>query len=52
MCVFSYSWFFGVGIKLLYTIITQMYNFFTIVATFAPFFSLSRKLGGGSEMQN
>ena len=29
-----------------------MYNFFTIVTTFAPFFSLSRKLGGGSEMQN
>lgn len=29
-----------------------MYDFFTIVATFAPFFSLSRKLGGGSEMQN
>ncbi|CDA44173.1 unknown [Prevotella sp. CAG:5226] len=29
-----------------------MYDFFTIVTTFAPFFSLSRKLGGGSEMQN
>ena len=52
MCVFSYSWFFGGWIKLLYTIITQMYNFFTIVTTFAPFFSLSRKLGSGSEMQN
>lgn len=37
MCVFSYSWFFGVWIKLLYTIITQMYNFFTIVTTFATF---------------
>ena len=29
-----------------------MYDFFTIVATFAPFFSLSRKLGSGSDMQN
>ena len=29
-----------------------MYNFFTIVTTFVAFFSLSRKLGGGSEMQN
>lgn len=29
-----------------------MYNFFTIVTTFASFFSLSRKLGSGSDMQN
>ena len=29
-----------------------MYNFFTIVATFAAFIFASRKLGGGSEMQN
>ena len=29
-----------------------MYNFFTIVATFAAFIFAPRKLGGGSEMQN
>ncbi len=29
-----------------------MYNFFTIVTTFAAFIFASRKLGGGSEMQN
>ena len=49
MCVFSYSWFFGGWIKLLYTIITQMYNFFTIVATFATFIiafaQVRRRLG-------
>ena len=49
MCVFSYSWFFGGGwIKLLYTIITQMYNFFTIVTTFVAFiftFAQVRRLG-------
>ena len=49
VCVFSYSWFFGVWIKLLYTIITQMYNFFTIVATFATFIiafaQVRRRLG-------
>ena len=29
-----------------------MYNFFTIVTTLAPFIFASRKLGGGSDMQN
>ena len=29
-----------------------MYNFFTIVATFAAFIFAPRKLGGGSDMQN
>lgn len=29
-----------------------MYDFFTIVTTFATFIIASRKLGGGSEMQN
>ena len=29
-----------------------MYDFFTIVTTFATFIIASRKLGGGSDMQN
>ena len=29
-----------------------MYDFFTIVTTFATFIIASRKLGGGSEIQN
>lgn len=29
-----------------------MYNFFTIVTTFAAFIFASRKLDGGSEIQN
>ena len=29
-----------------------MYNFFTIVTTFTTFIIASRKLGGGSEIQN
>ena len=29
-----------------------MYNFFTIVTTFATFIIASRKLGSGSEIQN
>ena len=29
-----------------------MYDFFTIVTTFAAFIFAPRKLGGGSEMQN
>ncbi len=29
-----------------------MYSFFTIVTTFVAFIFASRKLGGGSDMQN